>query len=184
MPSEKSKPKQGQGKVKIGHGFDAHKLLDLSEYQQLYPKRNTNGLVLGGISIPYHRRLEGFSDADPVIHAIIDALLGAAGLEDIGTQFPAGDPNFEAISSLVLLSKTLELISQMAFEICNIDVTIIAEEPKLKPYIPAMRQILSKTLSIELDQINLKATTTEALGFIGRREGIAAHAVCLLVKSE
>lgn len=166
---------------KIGHGYDAHKLIELEDYKTKYPSRNTDaGLVLGGISIPYHKRLEGHSDADVVVHAIIDALLGAAGLEDIGCQFPPSDKNYEAISSLELLKQSMALIKD--YKISNIDATIVAEKPKLRAYISSMRAKLSQELGLDLDQINIKATTTEGLGFTGREEGIEAHAVVLLYK--
>ncbi len=167
-------------KLKIGHGYDAHRLIDLEEFSKLYPSRNTDGLILGGISIPYHKRLAGHSDADLAIHAIIDALLGAAGLEDIGCQFPPSDKSYEAISSLILLERTLLLLEKKSYSINNIDLTIIAEKPKLRPYIAGMREALARALKIDIEQINIKATTTEGLGAIGREEGIAAHAVCLL----
>ncbi len=167
--------------LKIGHGFDAHQLLDLADFKAKYPNRNTDGLIIGGVSIEYSRRLSGHSDADVAVHAIIDSLLGAAGLEDIGCQFPPSDKQYEGVNSLDLLSKTLSLIS--AYKISNIDVTIVAEKPKLRPYIPEMRKKLSAVLKIELDQINIKATTTEGLGFTGKEEGIAAHSVCLLIKN-
>ncbi len=166
--------------LKIGHGYDAHQLMDLEEFKAKYPSRNTDGLVLAGISIPYNKRLAGHSDADVAVHAIIDSLLGAAGLEDIGCQFPPSDKQYEGISSLELLSRTLKLISP--YSITNIDVTIVAEQPKLRPYIAAMRSKLASSLSLDLSQINIKATTTEGLGFTGRQEGIAAYAVALLVK--
>jgi 2-C-methyl-D-erythritol 2,4-cyclodiphosphate synthase len=169
--------------IKIGHGFDAHKLLDLKEFSAAYPSRNTDGLYLGGVCIPYHKRLAGHSDADVLVHAIIDSLLGAAGLEDIGCQFPPSDKDYEAISSLDLLKRTLVLVASAGYKIGNIDATVVAEKPKLRAYISSMRAKLAETLKIELDQINIKATTTEGLGFTGREEGIAAHAVSLLIKN-
>ncbi len=169
--------------IKIGHGFDAHKLLDLEQFSLSYPSRNTDGLYLGGVCIPYHKRLAGHSDADVLIHAIIDSLLSAAGLEDIGCQFPAGDKEYEAISSLDLLERTKTLLELAAYSIGNIDGTIVAEKPKMRPYIPEMRARLAQALKINIDQINLKATTTEGLGFTGKEEGIAAHSVCLLIKN-
>ncbi len=167
--------------LKIGHGFDAHQLLELAEFKTKYPNRNTDGLILGGVTIDYPRRLSGHSDADVAVHAIIDSLLGAAGLEDIGCQFPPSDKQYEAISSLDLLSKTLSLIAD--YRISNIDITLVAEKPKLRPYILEMRTKLATVLKIKLDQINIKATTTEGLGFTGKEEGIAAHSVCLLIKN-
>lgn len=167
--------------LKIGHGFDAHQLLDLVDFKNKFPNRNTDGLMLGGVVVDYPRRLSGHSDADVVVHAIIDSLLGAAGLEDIGCQFSDSDQQYEGISSLELLSKTLILIFN--YKISNIDVTVVAEKPKLKPYILEMRKKLATVLEIALDQINIKATTTEGLGFTGKEEGIAAHSVCLLIKN-
>ncbi|MGB2583808.1 MAG: 2-C-methyl-D-erythritol 2,4-cyclodiphosphate synthase [Dehalococcoidia bacterium] len=154
--------------MRIGIGYDAHRL--------------TRGrpLVLGGVEIPFEQGLEGWSDADVVVHAIIDALLGATALGDIGSYFPANDPAYEGISSIVLLDRTRNLLSEHGWRISNIDATIVAERPPLHPYIDQMRQNISQALSISKSQVGIKATTTEGLGFTGREEGIATYAVALL----
>ncbi|MGB2855152.1 MAG: 2-C-methyl-D-erythritol 2,4-cyclodiphosphate synthase [Dehalococcoidia bacterium] len=154
--------------MRIGIGYDAHRL--------------TRGrpLVLGGVEIPFEQGLEGWSDADVVVHAIIDALLGATALGDIGSYFPANDPSYEGISSIVLLDRTRNLLSEHGWRISNIDATIVAERPPLHPYIDQMRQNISQALSISKSQVGIKATTTEGLGFTGREEGIATYAVALL----
>jgi len=154
--------------MRIGIGYDAHRL--------------TRGrpLVLGGVEIPFEQGLEGWSDADVVVHAIIDALLGATALGDIGSYFPANDPAYEGISSIVLLDRTRNLLGEHGWRISNIDATIVAERPPLHPYIDQMRQNISQALSISKSQVGIKATTTEGLGFTGREEGIATYAVALL----
>lgn len=150
--------------MRVGIGYDVHPLV---------PGRN---LVLGGIQIPYNRGLSGHSDADVLTHAIIDALLGAAGLNDIGNQFPPEDPKYKNISSLILLQEVNAMIRSKGFKISNIDATIIAEEPRVAPFIDDMRNILCQTLQISLGQIMVKATTTDGLGSIGRGQGIASLA--------
>ena len=154
--------------MRIGIGYDAHRL--------------TRGrpLVLGGVEIPFEQGLEGWSDADVVVHAIIDALLGATALGDIGSYFPANDPAYEGISSIVLLDRTRNLLGEHGWRISNIDATIVAERPLLHPFIDQMRQNISQALSISRSQVGIKATTTEGLGFTGREEGIATYAVALL----
>jgi 2-C-methyl-D-erythritol 2,4-cyclodiphosphate synthase len=154
-------------KYKIGHGYDVHRLED------------SRKLILGGVEIEYERGLAGHSDADVLIHAIIDALLGAAGLGDIGEMFPDGDEKYKNINSLILLEKALEIIKK-DYAIINIDCTIVAEKPKLAQYKQAMRDKLGGVLQIDGADINIKAKTEEGLGFTGRREGIAAYAVCML----
>ena len=154
--------------IRVGIGYDSHPLV------------SGRKLILGGIDIPHDKGLLGWSDADVVIHAIIDALFGAADLGDIGTQFPPGEPKYENISSLVLLSKTGELLKGRGFKVTNIDVTIIAQSPKLSPFIPEMRERISQALTIKPTQVSVKATTTNGLGFIGREEGIAAQSVALI----
>lgn len=154
--------------MRIGTGYDSHSLV---------PGRK---LVLGGVAIPFNRGLLGWSDADVAVHAIIDALCGAADLGDIGTLFPPLDPEYRNISSLTLLTKTGKLVRDRNFGIVNIDVTIIAQQPRLSPFIPEMRRLLSQELEIDTTRITVKATTTNGLGFIGREEGIAAQAVALL----
>ncbi len=154
--------------MRIGHGYDVHRL--------------TAGrkLILGGVEIPYHLGLLGHSDADVLTHAIMDALLGAAGLWDIGHAFPDTDPAYEGISSLVLLERVVEMLREQGYTIENVDATVLAQQPKLSPYIPQMRERLAKVMGIGVKQINVKATTEEGLGFTGAGEGIAAHAVALL----
>lgn len=154
--------------MRIGIGFDVHAL------------RPGRPLILGGVELPYPRGLEGHSDADVLLHAIADALLGAAGEHDIGYHFPDTDPAWAGISSLVILAKTGEIVARRGFAIEHIDSTLIAQEPKLSPYIEKMRQNIAAALNISPEQVGVKATTTEHLGFTGRGEGIAAQAVCLL----
>ena len=154
--------------MRIGIGYDAHRLA------------RGRSLVLGGVEIPFEQGLEGWSDADVVVHAIIDALLGAAALGDIGTHFPTNDPAYEGISSIVLLSRTRNLLKEQGWRISNIDATIIAERPLIHPFVDQMRQNISQALSISKSQVGIKATTTEGLGFTGREEGVAAYSVALL----
>ena len=154
--------------IRIGSGYDVHAFA---------PNRP---LILGGVTIPYDYGLAGHSDADAVIHAVVDALLGAAALGDIGTHFPSNDPRWKDQPSAVFLDYTLELLSQQQWRIGNIDATIVAERPKLSPHIPAMRVHLAERLHLALDQVSVKATTTDGLGFAGRREGIACYAVALI----
>lgn len=157
--------------IRIGHGYDVHRLV---------PGRK---LILGGVDIPHVTGLDGHSDADVLLHALCDALLGAAALRDIGFHFPDNDNNFKGISSLVLLGRVNELITQKGYQTGNIDATIIAQKPKLAPYITEMIQNISEVLAIPVDNVNIKATTEEGLGFTGTQEGIAAHAVVLLNKA-
>lgn len=167
-------------KIRIGHGFDVHKLLDTEEFSAKYPKRDNQNLIIGAVKIPHHKLLAGHSDADVLIHAIVDALLGAAGLEDIGSYFPPSDDNWEGMDSSFFLKRSHEMIQEKGFSIINIDSTIIAQKPKMRPHIAQMREAMAKVLNIDVEQINVKATTTEKLGFTGREEGIAAEAVCLI----
>ena len=155
--------------MRIGHGYDVH--------------RFTEGrpLVLGGVMVAHDRGLLGHSDADVLTHAVMDALLGAAALGDIGLHFPDSDPAYRGISSLTLLSRVGELLTKKGYRVGNIDATVVAEEPKLRPYIDAMREKIAAALGIEPERVSVKATTEEGLGFTGARLGIAAHAVCLLV---
>ncbi|TVQ14456.1 MAG: 2-C-methyl-D-erythritol 2,4-cyclodiphosphate synthase [Bacteroidetes bacterium] len=157
-------------KFKVGYGYDVHKLE--AGYK----------LMVGGIEIPFEKGSVGHSDGDVLIHAIMDALLGAAGLRDIGCQFPDHDPALKGIDSKILLEKTLGLIKEKGFSIGNIDATVALEAPKINYAVPQMQQILSGILDIPADDISVKATTTEKLGFVGRGEGIAAHAVVLIYK--
>ena len=154
---------------RIGHGYDVHRL--------------TAGrkLILGGIEIPYEKGLLGHSDADVLTHAIMDALLGAMALGDIGQHFPDTDPAYAGADSLVLAKEVKKLLTQTGYEIGNIDATILAQAPKLAPHIPAMRKKIASVLGIKEEQISVKATTEEGLGFTGEGLGIAAHAICLLV---
>lgn len=157
--------------MRIGHGYDVHRFIE------------NHPLIIGGVTIPYSHGLEAHSDGDVLIHAVCDALLGAAGLWDIGHHFPDDDEAFKDIDSRILLRRVVTDLSQLGWVINNIDATIIAQAPKLAPYIPDMRQLLAQDLNIEITAINIKATTTEKLGFAGRKEGIAAHAVTLLKKA-
>ena len=139
---------------------------------------------MGGVDIPYDKGLSGWSDADVAVHAIIDALCGAANLGDIGTLFPSQEPEYKDISSLVLLNKTTELLKAKGLRVVNIDVTIMAQNPKLSPFIPEMRKRISRALGVDSTQVTVKATTTNGLGFIGRGEGMTAQAVALIQKIE
>ena len=154
--------------MRIGHGYDVHRLV---------PGR---ALILGGVRLDYPLGLDGHSDADVLTHAVMDALLGAAGLGDIGRHFPDNDPAYRGIDSQILLSKVRDLLAAKGFRIGNLDVTVIAQAPKLAPHLAAMEQTMAATLEIDPARINIKATTEEHLGFTGRGEGIACHAVCLL----
>lgn len=154
--------------MRIGHGYDVHRLVECRD------------LILGGVTIPYEKGLLGHSDADVLLHAVMDALLGAAGLGDIGKLFPDTDMQYKGISSMVLLQEVGERIAQKGYRIGNIDVTMIAQKPKLKDHIPQMVQNIAKTLQIEESRVNVKATTEEHLGFTGDGSGMACHAVCLL----
>ena len=155
--------------MRIGHGYDVHRFAEGRD------------LVLGGVTIPHDRGLLGHSDADVLTHAVMDALLGAAVLGDIGLHFPDSDPAYRGISSLTLLSRVGELLAEKGYRVGNIDATVVAEEPKLRPYIDAMREKIAAALGIKPERVSVKATTEEGLGFTGERLGIAAHAVCLLV---
>ena len=155
--------------IRIGTGYDVHRL------QEGLP------LWIGGVQIPHTHGLLGHSDADVLLHAICDALLGAAALGDIGKHFPDTDPVYKGISSLKLLSHVSHLLKEHGYSVSNIDSTVVAQRPKLAPYIPQMRQAIADTLGIAIDQVSVKATTTERLGFEGREEGISAQAVALLV---
>ena len=156
--------------TRIGTGYDVHQL---SEGLPLW---------MGGVLVPHSHGLVGHSDADVLLHAICDALLGAAALGDIGKQFPDTDPQYKGISSLKLLAHVGDLLHEHGYRIGNIDSTIVAQRPKLAPYIPQMRQNIADTLGIDVDQVSVKATTTEHLGFEGRQEGISAQAVALIEK--
>lgn len=156
--------------LRIGNGYDVHRLV------------KGRKLVLGGVEIPHSLGLEGHSDADALLHALCDAILGACGAGDIGHHFPDTDPRWKNISSLVLLKKTGEVCSRRKFKIANADSIIVAQKPKLAPFMDQMKKNIAEALEIETGRINIKATTTEHLGFAGREEGIAAYAVVLLEK--
>jgi 2-C-methyl-D-erythritol 2,4-cyclodiphosphate synthase len=155
-------------KMRIGIGYDVHPLV------------KGRKLVLGGVEIPFGKGLEGWSDADVLTHAVMDALLGAAALGDIGQHFPPGEPEYEGISSLVLLDKVIEKLEERGWRVGNIDATVVAEKPRLSEYIDDMRQTLSQVLGIDIGKINVKASTNNGLGFIGNGEGIAAYAVAMI----
>lgn len=157
--------------IRTGIGYDSHPLVA------------GRRLILGGVHIPYEKGLSGWSDADVAVHATIDALCGAADLGDIGTLFPPEDSQYKNISSLVLLRKTNDLLKAKRCKVVNIDVTIIAQSPKLSPFIPEMRKRISQALGVETTRVTVKATSTNGLGFIGREEGMAAQAVALIQKS-
>lgn len=154
--------------VRIGHGYDVHRMVAGRK------------LILGGVEIPFQKGLDGHSDADVLLHAVCDALLGSLSLGDIGTHFPDKDPQFKDISSLKLLGRVSSMIKEKRFIIGNIDVTIVAQEPRLSGYTSQMRENIARTVEVDKGQVNIKATTTEGLGFAGKGEGIAAHAVVLV----
>lgn len=154
--------------MRIGMGYDVHRLTE------------GRSLIMGGVEIPYEKGLLGHSDADVLVHAVMDALLGAAALGDIGKHFPDTDPAYKGISSIALLKKVGELLEENCFLIENIDATIIAQAPKMRPHIDRMRQNMADALGIDISQINVKATTEEGLGFTGTGEGISSQAICLL----
>ncbi len=156
--------------MRIGHGYDVHRLV---------PERK---FILGGVEIPCEKGLLGHSDADVLTHALMDALLGACAMGDIGHLFPDSDPAYEGADSLRLLDAVMERLSVAGFRIGNVDVTVIAQVPKLAPYIPQMRENLARRLKVGMDRLSVKATTEEKLGFTGAGEGIAAHAVCLILE--
>ena len=156
--------------IRIGHGYDVHRLVE------------ERRLILGGVDIPYEKGLLGHSDADVLLHAISDALLGAAALGDIGKHFPDTDAAYKNADSLVLLSKVNDIIVAAGYRVSNVDATVIAQAPKLAPHILKMRENIAKALDTDLDAISVKATTEERLGFTGSGEGISAHAVCLIEK--
>ncbi|MBR2842495.1 MAG: 2-C-methyl-D-erythritol 2,4-cyclodiphosphate synthase [Lachnospiraceae bacterium] len=154
--------------MRIGQGYDVHRLTEGRK------------LIIGGVEIPYEKGLDGHSDADVLLHAIMDALLGAAALGDIGLLFPDTDEQFSGADSLKLLQKVKDVLDERGYSICNIDATVIAQEPKLRPYIDSMRQNIAETLKMDVSQVSVKATTEEHLGFTGRKEGVAAQAIVLI----
>jgi len=156
--------------MRIGHGYDAHKFIE------------GKPLVLGGVTIPYEKGLLAHSDGDAVIHALCDALLGAAAMGDIGKHFPDTDPDFRNIDSRILLRKVNGLIKERGYKPGNADITILAQAPKLMPYIDEMRKLLAQDLDVLIDDVSIKATTTEGMGFVGRKEGVAVYAVVMIFR--
>jgi 2-C-methyl-D-erythritol 2,4-cyclodiphosphate synthase len=157
--------------MRIGHGYDVHRLVEGRK------------LILGGVDIPYERGLLGHSDADVLLHAISDAILGAIGEGDIGRHFPDTDPRYKGADSLMLLAHVMKLAQDKGYRLGNVDATIVAQRPKLAPHIPMMRENIAAVLGGDKDRVNVKATTTEELGFAGRGEGIAAYSVALMEKN-
>lgn len=155
--------------IRIGQGYDVHQLVEERK------------LIIGGVEIPFEKGLLGHSDADVLLHAIADAILGALGLGDIGRHFPDNDPTFKGADSRLLLQKVWEMAGEKGYKLGNLDGTIIAQRPKMAPYIEEMKKTVARILQADLDRVNIKATTTEKLGFTGREEGIASQAVVLLV---
>ena len=158
--------------MRIGHGYDVHRLVE------------NRDLIIGGVKIPYELGLDGHSDADVLLHAVMDALLGAAALRDIGYHFPDTDMRYKGADSRKLLRAVQERLEEKGYRVENVDVTMIAQRPKLKPHIPQMIENIAQDLGIALDQVNVKATTEEHLGFTGSGEGMACHAVCLIEKRQ
>lgn len=156
--------------LRMGHGYDVHRLV------------SGRKLILGGVNIPFNRGLEGHSDADVLLHAVMDALLGAAALGDIGKLFPDSDAAYLNISSMILLKKVAQMLQEAGYAVVNIDATLIAQAPKIGPYRDEMRRNIASVLALDLSQVNVKATTEEHLGFTGSGEGMAAHAVALIEK--
>lgn len=157
--------------MRVGMGYDVHRLVE------------DRKLIIGGVEIPYEKGLLGHSDADVLLHAIMDALLGAAALGDIGKHFPDNDDRYKGISSLELLRQVGKLLDEKNYVIENIDATIIAQKPKMRPYIDEMRKNIADTLKLDIDRVNVKATTEEGLGFTGKKEGISAQAICCISKA-
>lgn len=154
--------------MRIGHGFDVHRFCE------------GDHVMLGGVRIPYHRGIEAHSDGDVVLHAVCDALLGAAGLGDIGVHFPPSDPSFKGMDSQRFVQIVHDKLKGKGYRVGNVDITLIAESPKIGPHREAIRETIAKLLSLDKDAVNIKATTTERMGYCGREEGLAAHAVVLL----
>ncbi len=154
--------------IRIGHGYDVHKLVE------------NRKLIIGGVDIPYEKGLLGHSDADVLLHAISDSLLGAAALGDIGCLFPDNDPKYKGADSLMLLKEVVTVLKNKGYSVVNIDCTLIVQKPKMRPYIDLMRKNIADACAVALDCVSVKATTEEKLGFTGREEGISAHSVCLI----
>lgn len=157
-------------KIKVGFGFDVHQV------------KEGHPFIIGGVDLQHHAGAFGHSDADVLAHAICDAILGAANLEDIGYHFPNTDPQWKDVSSLLLLEKCVQLVKEKGFELGNIDGMLCLEAPKIKPFIPAMKENIARAAGIDVDDVSIKATTNETMGFIGREEGVVAYAVCLIQK--
>ena len=157
-------------KIRVGHGYDVHRFAD------------DRKLILGGVEIPYEKGLLGHSDADVLVHAVMDSLLGAAALGDIGTHFPDTDMKYSGADSIELLKEVVRLLKEKGFSVSNIDATVIAQKPKLKPYIEEMRVRIASAMDTDIENVSIKATTEEKLGFTGRLEGISAHCVALIEK--
>lgn len=160
------------GSIRIGHGYDVHRLV---------PGRK---LILGGVEIPWELGLDGHSDADVLCHAISDALLGAIALGDIGTHFPPGDPAYKDADSLLLLKQVGQMLKERGWQAGNLDATIVAQRPRMAPYLPQMRRNIAKALGVEVEAVSVKATTEEGLGFTGTGQGMAAHCVALVLKNK
>ena len=158
-------------KFRIGQGYDVHQLVEGRDFW------------LGGIKIPHTHGAKGHSDADVVCHVLCDALLGAANMRNIGYHFSDKDPQWKGVDSKILLAKVLEMIREAGYEVSNVDVTVVLQEPKLNPHIPAMKECLSGVMGVAIEDISIKATTSEHIGFVGRQEGIAAHCVALIYKN-
>ena len=154
--------------MRVGHGYDVHRLVEGRK------------LILGGVEIPWEKGLLGHSDADVLVHAVMDALLGAAGLWDIGHAFPDNDPAYAGIDSMLLLAQVRDMLTEKGYTVGNVDATVLAQAPKLAPHLPAIRRNLADRLQVPLSRVSVKATTEEGLGFTGAGEGMAAHAVCLV----
>ena len=159
-------------KIKVGFGFDVHQL------------KEDHPFVVGGVTLPHHKGAFGHSDADVLLHAICDALLGAANLRDIGFHFKNTDPQWKGISSLVLLKETMVLLKEKGYEVGNVDAMLCIEAPKINPFIPKMQHNIAEAMNIGVDDISIKATTGEQMGFVGREEGVVAYAVCLIQKND
>ena len=155
--------------MRIGHGYDVHRLVECRD------------LILGGVTVPFEKGLLGHSDADVLLHAVMDALLGAAALRDIGMLFPDQDPQYKGISSMLLLDEVIKRIHEKGYRVGNVDVTLIAQKPKVAPYVEKMRENIANTLKTDIKSVNIKATTEEHLGFTGEGLGMACHAVCLIL---
>ncbi|WP_394341786.1 2-C-methyl-D-erythritol 2,4-cyclodiphosphate synthase [Siphonobacter curvatus] len=157
---------------RVGHGYDVHQL------------EENRPFWLGGIQIPHTHGAKGHSDADIICHVICDALLGAANLRNIGYHFSDKDPQWKGVDSKLLLARVLEMIREKGYEVGNVDVTVVLQEPKLNPHIPAMKAVLAEVMQVDEEELSIKATTSEHLGFVGKKEGIAAHAVALIVRAD